>query len=522
MASEPAPEPRSRPRARLGEASGRWVILATVLGSGMALLDATVVNVALPTLGADLHAGIGGLQWALDGYTLTLASLILLGGSLGDRFGRRRVFVIGTIWFAAASLLCGLAPSIELLVAARALQGVGGALLTPGSLAIIAGLFDGEDRGRAIGLWSGLGALAGAVGPFVGGWVVGAIGWRWVFFVNVPVAAVVVHVARRHVAETSDPEAAPGLDVAGVALGAVGLAGLTLALVRAGESGPSAFNLAAGGLGLAALVGFVWRERRARHPMLPLALFGSRQFSAANAVTFLVYAALGGVFFLLVMYLQVVGGFSPLVAGAAMLPITALLLVLSGPAGALSERIGPRLPMSVGPALSAAGLLLLLPGGAAPDYVLEVLPAVTVFGLGLAVTVAPLTATVLGAADKRHAGIASGVNNAVARAASLLAVAALPLIAGMRGDDYQRPAVFAADFRVIVLACAGLLAAGAGLALVTIRNDAARTARAGRDAAAEAPPGPGPLARLDCPVAGPRLCAEDPVSADAPPPGRTP
>ncbi len=220
---------------RLGEASGRWVIFAAVLGSGMAMLDATVVNVALPALGDDLGAGLDGLQWTLNGYTLTLASFILLGGSLGDRFGRRRVFVIGTIWFAVASLLCGAAPTVELLVAARALQGVGGALLTPGSLAMIAGLFQGEERGRAIGLWSGLGGIAGAIGPFVGGWLIASVGWRWIFFVNLPMAAAVVYVAVRHVPETSDAGASKSIDAGGAALGAIGLAGLTYALVQAGE-----------------------------------------------------------------------------------------------------------------------------------------------------------------------------------------------------------------------------------------------------------------------------------------------
>lgn len=452
-------------------ASRRWVVLAAVLGSGMAMLDATVVNVALPALGDDLGAEIDGLQWTLNGYTLTLAAFILLGGSLGDRFGRRRVFVIGTIWFAIASLLCGLAPSIELLVAARALQGVGGALLTPGSLAMIAGLFEGEERGRAIGLWSGLSGLASAVGPFVGGWLIDAAGWRWVFLVNLPIAAAVVWVAQRHVPETSDPEASPHLDLAGAVLGVVGLAALTWALVRAGEAGPwSAAALAAGAAGVAALACFVLVERRSRHPMLPLGLFASRQFSAANAVTFLVYAALGGVMFVLVLQLQLVAGYSPLAAGSALLPVTALLLLLSGPAGALSARIGPRLPMSVGPALSACGVLLMLRIGAHAGYLAEVMPAVALFGLGLAITVAPLTAAVLAAARARFAGIASGVNNAVARAASLLAVAVLPLVAGLRGHEYRDPAAFAAGFRVSVLLCAGLLAAGGLLAALTIRR----------------------------------------------------
>lgn len=474
---------------RLHEPAGRWVILAAVLGSGMAMLDATVVNVALPTLGSDLGAGLDGLQWTLNGYTLTLASFILLGGSLGDRFGRRRVFVIGTIWFAVASLLCGFAPSVSWLVAARALQGVGGALLTPGSLAMIAALFQGEERGRAIGVWSGLGGLAGALGPFLGGWLVGSVGWRWVFFINLPVAAAVVFVAQRHVPETSDPNASPHIDIAGATLGIVGLAGITYALVEAGDRGLDAVSGAAGAVGIAALVGFVLTERRSSHPMLPLDLFSSMQFSVANLFTFVVYAALGGVFFLLVLNLQIVAGFSAIGAGAALLPITALMLVLSGPAGALNEKIGPRVPMTLGPAVSAGGLLLMSRIGANASYLGDVLPAVSVFGLGLALTVAPLTATVLGAADASHAGIASGVNNAVARAASLLAVAVLPLAASLRGDDYQQPDRFAAGFRMAMQICAALLAGGALLAALTIRRPR------------ETPP----ESRRHCAIAGPPL-----------------
>jgi EmrB/QacA subfamily drug resistance transporter len=452
------------------EPRARWVVLAAVLGSGMAMLDATVVNVALPALGEDLDAGIDELTWTINGYTLTLAAFILLGGSLGDRFGRRRVFVIGTIWFAIASLLCGLAPSIAMLVAARALQGVGGALLTPGSLAMIAGLFEGEERGRLIGIWSGLSGLATAIGPFVGGWLVDSAGWRWVFLINLPIAALTVLVAQRQVPETRDPEAARRLDLAGAALGALGLAGVTWALVAAGESGLTTVTALVAAGGAAALALFILVERRSDHPMLPLGLFASGQFTAANAVTFLVYAALGGIAFALVMHLQIVGGYSPLAAGSALLPVTALLLVLSGPAGALSERIGPRLPMAVGPLVSAGGVLLMMRIGARPSYLVDVLPAATVFGLGLAITVAPLTSAVLAAARSRFAGIASGVNNAVARAASLLAVAVLPLVAGLRGAEYRQPEAFAAGFRLAALLCAGLLASGGVLAALTIRR----------------------------------------------------
>jgi EmrB/QacA subfamily drug resistance transporter len=478
----------------LGEASGRWLVLAAVLGSGMAMLDATVVNVALPTIGEDLGADLDGLQWTLNGYTLTLAAFILLGGSLGDRFGRRRVFVIGTVWFALASLLCGLAPNVALLVAARALQGVGGALLTPGSLAMIAAAFEGDERGRAIGLWSGLGGIAGAAGPFLGGWMVAGIGWRWVFLINLPLAAAVVWIAQRHVAETRDEGAAHHLDVAGALLGALGLAGTTWALVQAGESGVTPSTIAAAAGGVIALAAFLVVEKRSRQPMLPLALFSSAQFSAANAVTFVVYAALGGVFFLLVMHLQLVAGFSPLLAGAALLPVTAIMLVLSGPAGALSERIGPRWPMALGPIGSAAGVLLLRGIGPGASYLRDVLPGVVVFGLGLSLTVAPLTTTVLAAAEARFAGIASGVNNAVARAASLLAVAVLPLVAGMRGDDWRAPERFAGGFRTAMVVCAALLAAGGVLAAITIRKVTAPAAKPG---------GPPQRKRPHCGLTGP-------------------
>jgi EmrB/QacA subfamily drug resistance transporter len=475
---------------RLSEARGRWVVFAAVLGSGMAMLDATVVNVALPALGRDFDATLSGLQWTVNGYTLTLASLILLGGSLGDRYGRRRVFSIGVVWFAAASLLCGLAPNLPMLVAARMLQGVGGALLTPGSLAIMQASFVPEDRAKAVGAWSGLGGIAAAAGPFIGGWLLEAT-WRLVFLINIPVAVLVLVVTARHVPETRDPDAHGRFDVAGAALGAVGLAGLTAALVRAGEAGWTGGTLAAGGVGLLGLAAFVVRERRVDHPMLPFSLFASRQFSAANAVTFAMYGALGGVLFLLVVYLQVVVGYSPIVAGTALLPITVLMLLLSARSGALAQRIGPRLQMTVGPLICAAGVALMSRIDQGASYPFDVLPAVAVFGLGLATTVAPLTSTVLAAASERRAGIASGVNNAVARAGSLLAVATLPLTAGLAGADYRDPAAFTAGFRSAALQCAGLLVAAGLLAAATIRNPAT----------AEMPTGH----RHNCPLDGPPL-----------------
>ena len=463
-------------QVRLGQARGRWVLLATVLGSGMAMLDATVVNIALPALGRDLGAGFAGLQWTVSGYTLTLASLILLGGSLGDRYGRRRVFVVGTVWFATASLLCALAPSVGLLVAARMLQGVGGALLTPGSLALISSTFVPEDRGRAIGAWSGLGGIAGALGPFVGGTLV-EVSWRLVFLLNLPLAAVVVAVAVRHLPESRDEDSAHSLDLAGAALGVVGLAGVTYALVGYGEQGGSALVLASAAVGAGALVAFVLVERRARSPMLPVEVFADRQFTAANLVTFAVYGALTGVFFLTVLHLQVVADFSPLAAGAALLPVTVCMLLLSARGGALAARIGPRLPMSLGPVVCAGAVLLLRRIGPGASYVADVLPGAVVFGLGLSLLVAPLTTTALSAAASRFAGVASGVNNAVARTAGLLAVAVLPVLAGIVGDDYRDPVAFAQGFRTAMALCAGLLLVGGAVAVATISDEGVRSRR---------------------------------------------
>jgi EmrB/QacA subfamily drug resistance transporter len=455
-------------QVRLDEARGRWVLLAAVLGSGMALLDATVVNVALPTLGKDLGAGFAGLQWTVNGYTLSLAALILLGGALGDRYGRRRVFVIGTVWFAAASVLCAVAPSVGLLVAARVLQGIGGALLTPGSLALIAASFQEQDRGRAIGAWSGLGGVAGALGPFLGGLLV-EVSWRLVFLINIPLAAVVVLVAVRHVPESRDEDADPRLDLTGAALAASGLALTTYALVALGR-GLGPVVAVTGAAGLLALLAFVLVERRSSHPMLPVALLADRQSAAANAVTATVYAGLGGVFFLLVVHLQVVGGFTPLAAGTALLPITACMLLLSSRSGALAARIGPRRPLIAGPLVCAGGVLLLRQVRPGASYLADVLPGCLVFGLGLSLVVAPLTATVLAAAATRYVGVASGVNNAVARTAGLLAVAVLPVLAGLTGDDYRRPAAFAAGFRTAMIAVVVLLVLGSATAAALVRD----------------------------------------------------
>lgn len=456
----------------IGSAQGRWILAASILGSGLAGIDATVVNVALPAIGRALDSPFSGLQWTVTAYTLTLASFILLGGSLADRFGRRRLFIIGVVWFASASLLCGLAPSINTLIAARALQGVGAALLTPGSLAMIQASFVPEDRSRAIGAWSGLSGVATAIGPFLGGWLVETVSWRWIFLINAPLAVVVVAIALRHVPETRDPGAASVIDVPGAGLGVLALGGVTYALVEQPDRGLGSWPvMTAAVIGAVAIVGFVLVERRTRYPMLPLTMFASRQFSAANLVTFTVYGGLGAVFFLLVIQLQVVGGFRPIAAGLSILPITIVMLLLSARSGQLAYRIGPRLQMSLGPVVCAGGLLLMLRIGPDASYVADVLPGVLVFGLGLAVLVAPLTATALSAAPDEHAGLASGVNNAVARAAGLVAIAVLPVVAGISGADYAVPEAFDVGFERAMVAAMVLLLFGALVAAAAISND---------------------------------------------------
>ena len=459
------------PALRLKTAPGRWTVTATVLGSGMAALDATVVGIALPAIGRDFHASIAGLQWVVNAYTLTLAGLLLLGGTLGDSYGRRKMFVVGTIWFALASLLCGVAPNVEVLIAARALQGVGGALLTPGSLAILQASFAEEDRMAAIGAWSGLGGVATAVGPFLGGWLITAVSWRLVFFINLPLAVIVVAITARHVPETKAPGPVPRLDWRGAACISGALAGITYGLIAASSDGWGSASVLlplAVGLGLLGL--FVLVEAREPEPMLPLVIFKSRQFSAANAVTFVVYAALGGLLFLVPTVLQVVHGYSPIAAGSALLPVTFIMLALSSRSGALAARIGPRLQMSVGPVVIAASLLLFARISDSGNYLTAVLPGAVVFGLGVAIMVAPLTATALAAAPADHAGVASAVNNDVARAASLIAVAILPALAGITGESYLHPAALAHGFREAAVMAAVFCAAGGVLAALTIRN----------------------------------------------------
>jgi EmrB/QacA subfamily drug resistance transporter len=468
--SEPAVQAEAGDGVAFQSPAGRWLLTVAVVGSGMAFLDGTVVNVALPDIGRDFDASTSALQWILNGYLLTLASLILLGGSLGDRFGRRRIFVFGVGVFTAASLLCAISPSVEFLIFARLLQGIGGALLTPGSLAIIEASFRPTDRARAIGAWSGLGGVATALGPLLGGYLIGAISWRAIFVINLPIGIFVAWAATRHVPETRNMgmSGAP-IDIRGAVLAALGLAGTTYALIE-GPAGATPAVLVGAIGGVAALIAFFVAERRSPMPMLPLEIFRSRQFSAANGVTFVVYAALGGFFFLLVAFLQISLDYTPIEAGAASLPVTLLMLAFSAKSGALAQRIGPRLPLTVGPLIIAVGLLMLLMVDPGDSYLTSILPGIVVFGAGLTLVVAPVTATVLAAADASHAGIASGVNNAVARVAGLLAVAVLPVVAGLTGDAFYDPAKMTSGFHMAMAVCAVLSALGGILAWLTISS----------------------------------------------------
>ncbi len=459
------------PALSYSSAPGRWVLAITVLGSGIAALDATVVNIALPTIGRDFHTGIAALQWVMTSYILTLAAFLLIGGSLGDRFGRRKVYLIGIVWFALASAACGLAPSAVVLIITRVLQGVGAALLTPGSLAILEASFTPDDRARAIGAWSGLSGVAIAAGPLIGGYLISAASWRWIFFINVPIAAAVVALGARHIPESRDPSMTGKLDYAGALAAVVFLSGITFAFIEAptlGWASPTVVTMAL--LGVAGLTAFLIREHRAAAPMLPLSIFRERQFAATSAVTFIVYAALTGATFLFPLVLQVVSGYSPLASGLALVPLTVIMLALSARSGQLAAQIGPRLQLSAGPFIAGAGLAMLTFSTSGSSYVIYVLPAVVVFGLGIAITVAPLTATAMSSAPAQHAGIASAINNDLARFGGLLAVAVLPALAGITGAVYLHPHALAAGFRTAVLISGGLCAAGGLLAAVTIVN----------------------------------------------------
>jgi EmrB/QacA subfamily drug resistance transporter len=488
----------------LKSTAGRLALASTVAASGMASLDATIVNVALPHIGDDFDASVSSLQWVLTGYLLALASLILLAGALGDRYGRRRTFLIGTVWFAGASLLCGAAPNIEVLVAARVLQGAGAALLTPGSLAILQASFRKDDRAKAVGAWSGLGGVAAAVGPFLGGWLVDGPGWRWAFLLNVPVAALVVICALRSVPETRDPHSAGSLDVTGSALAVVSLGVTTWALIEAGPRGwadPAVLGAAA--VGAIGMTAFVRRMLHTPDPLVPPALFRSRDFTVTNLATVLLYGALGVSFFLVAYQLQVAAGWSALAAGTALLPTTVLMLLGSARSGALAQRIGPRLQLTLGPLLTAAGLLLLGRIGRDPSWAADVLPGAIVFGLGLVTFVAPLTATVMGSVTADHVSVGSGVNNAAARTASLAALAVIPAVSGLSSAAGASEVTDA--FRTSIVVAAVLAAAAAPISFVGLRSHAR-----GRRSARE----------TYCPVDGPPL-QPDPGRCPPPIPARS-
>jgi EmrB/QacA subfamily drug resistance transporter len=462
----------------------------------MALLDTTAVNVALPQIGRDFGVGIAGLQWTLTGYTLTLSAFLLLGGALGDRYGRRRLFVIGSTWFALASMACGLAPSAGALIAFRALQGVGGALLTPASLAIIEASFVQDDRGRAIGAWSGLGGVFGAVGPLLGGFLVQAASWRLVFFINLPIAAVAGSFAMLHVPESKSPGYLGSLDTRGPVLVALGLGGVTYALIEGSSRGwNTPAILASVGGGALLLVSFLVNEARLKNPLLPLDMFASRAFSGANGATFAIYAALGAVTFLLVLQLEDVLHYTPLAAGVSLLPLTLVMLLFSSRSGRLASKIGPRIPMTVGPLVAAVGMALFARVDAGTTYASTVLPAALVFGFGLVLTVPALTTTALGAVEAERSGIASAVNNDTARLASIAAVAVIPALAGITTSGKQLSATqFSSGFRAGMFICAGLCAIGGLVAALTVGRGAKRARQA---------------TCMSCPVSGPPVAASD-------------
>ncbi|MDQ2622972.1 MAG: MFS transporter [Actinomycetota bacterium] len=472
-ATDSEPEPRDEP-LRYGTARGRWALAAVILGSGAAFLEASVVSVALPSIGRDLGLELGGLQWVMNAYLLALSALMITGGSIGDLYGRRRTFMAGLDAFAVASLLCALAPSGEVLIFFRVVQGMAAALMIPASLAIVEASFAEEDRGRAIGAWSGWSGISSLLGPFLGGWLVDSASWRWVFAIVVLVALLAAWLAARHLPE-SRGHRGPGHrpDWAGSALVSIGLATITYALIEAPGSAITEPGIAVPvAIGVISLGAFLMVERRVSDPMLPLGIFRSRQFSGANAATLANYLAIGAMFFFLSLQLQDVLGYTALAAGAATIPATLIMLLFSPQAGKFGQRIGPRLPMTVGPVVLAAGLVLL--SGVERDgrYLTDVLPGVVVFGVGMTIFVAPLTTAVLGALPDDQAGIASAVNNAAARTAQLLASAALPAAAGLTAGTAVGSEAFSDGFHTAMLIAAGTALLGGLIAWLTIRGGA--------------------------------------------------
>jgi EmrB/QacA subfamily drug resistance transporter len=463
---------------RYESAKGRWALAAVILGSGAAFLEGSVVTVALPAIGRDLGLEFGGLQWVMNAYLLTLSALMITGGSLGDLYGRRRIFILGLLGFAATSLLCMIAPSGGVLIAARVMQGAAAALLVPTSLAIVEAGFAEEDRGRAIGAWSGWSGISSLIGPFLGGWLIDAASWRWVFGIVVIAALGAAWLGARHLPETrGERVAGQSVDWAGAALVSAGLGAITYALVEAGGRGLGDPIVATAGiLGCLLVLGFLLVERRSSAPMLPLAVFRSRQFSGANLATLANYLGIGAMFFFLSLQLQDVLGYSALAAGAASFPATAIMLVFSPQAGALGQRIGPRIPMTVGPLVLAVGLVMLSGIEQGDSYLPSVLPGVVVFGVGMTIFVAPLTAAVLGALPDERAGIASAVNNAVARLAQLLAGSALPAAAGLSASTAVAPGAFSDGFQTAMLIAAAVAALGGVIAWLSIRGPERRRA----------------------------------------------
>jgi EmrB/QacA subfamily drug resistance transporter len=413
----------------------RITLYAAILGSAVVFLDGTVVNVALPAIRDDLHTGLATQQWIVEAYLLTLGALLLVGGSLGDRLGRRRVFMAGLAGFGATSALCAIAPTPELLVAMRAIQGIAGALLVPSSLALITSVFGPDERGMAIGTWTAWTGVAFVAGPLGGGALIEFASWRWIFAINVPFVLATLWLARS-VPESRDEEMAGRIDYVGALLASFGLAGPVFALIEQpiyGWSDPLVWIPLVGGIAL--LAAFVWWEERTPHPMLPLGLFGARNFAVGNLATLLVYSGLGAATFFITIYLQQVAGYSPIAAGLSLLPITVIMALLSRRWGALSDTLGPRMLMGCGPIVAGIGLIWIGRMGSDVNYLTDLLPGVALFGLGLSATVAPLTNTVLGAVPQHHAGVASGINNQVARVASLLAIAVVGAVVAARFES---------------------------------------------------------------------------------------
>jgi EmrB/QacA subfamily drug resistance transporter len=474
----------------------RLTLVAAILGTGVATLDGTIVNVALPAIERDLGGGLVGQQWVSNAYLLALASLILIGGSLGDIYGERRVFALGVAGFGLFSVVCAVAPTIEVLIAARALQGVASALLTPSSLAIIVAAFSQQERGAAIGAWTAWGAIAGVVGPLAGGSIVDQVSWRWIFALNVPLVIVTLMLIFAAVPQTRRVEGRR-VDVVGAALCTLGLAGIVFALIEQPHFGwTSPAIVVPGAAGIVAFTSFLVYERHTEEPMLKLELFARRNFAVGNLETLTMYAGLAILFFFLVIFLQQVAGYTALRSGLATLPVTVVMFAVSRRFGALADRYGPRLFMGAGPLIAAAGILLLLRTGINTSYATDVLPAILVFSLGLSMTVAPLTAAVLADADETDAGIASGINNAVARVAGLVGVSVIGVVVASRlpGDTFAPNAQSVRAFHEAVMICAALVAAGGVAGVVGIVNPR-RIVKAKQCSGGQLVGVPGPAAR---------------------------